>query len=396
VYTFNSVTRVQVPSLPLNFKRIIALVITRLRVENFYCVEEFDEDLDPGINVFIGSSGKGKSSTAIKAPMLLGLNRPSAKRYLYDPRITGNKLWTPSPTRITLYTTEGSKIVRVRSQDENYYTLNDGEPIVGFNTNVPDIIKKALNLDVINFQLQNQRRIEDERFSQCNPLYLLSLSDSEVARALNDLAGLDDIDNAINFIGKQLRKEKDVVDINKALKEKHEANLKKYSELDSFDQCVNKAYILEDEINQKRKRLSELKTAFQDYKEKEVQLTRFKNLTQLRMVYSKIEKKLKDVSNIVLKVNELKTLVTDISRTKAARQQFLKLYLIKRDYANIVVKFATLKEKRANISELEANFKQVKEAETELLNSRAKRAETKALWETIKPETCPFCGKDMG
>ena len=312
-------------------------MIERLTIQNFQCVEEFDETLDPGINCFVGRSGRGKTSRAIRAPFWLVFNKPTGNRFLYDEKITGRK-WDGKPTIVSMRTSDGHYVGRIRSANSNLYLLDD-QTFQGFGQSVPEEVTKSLNLHPVNFQLQHARRVEDERFSQCNPLYLLSMSPSEVARILNDLGGIDDIDDALSYVNKRMNREDALKKSGKLSIEKIEGELVAYSGLDSLDKAVSELEGKEREIEELDLKIRGATEAVNSVKIKKAALSTFKGLKRFK---ASVDRLGVEQAKIDALSGELTVVYDAVHRLKEARKGQDALALL---YQNAKEKFEKAKPK---------------------------------------------------
>ena len=321
-------------------------MITRLKIHNFQICEFFDEELDPGINVFVGQSGRGKSARAIRAPFWLAFNKPVGTRFMYDQKITGNKEWKSGDTLVSVWTDDGHCCERIRGNSDNLYRC-DGVSLSGFSQTVPEEITKALNLTPLHFQTQHARRIEDERFSQCNPLFLLSMSPSEVARFMNELGGIDEIDDAFSIIEKRIRREETLSKTSKAEQDRIEEELKEYSGLEELEREVLSLRSKNQEIEEQERKINMAVMAVAKLLEAEEGLSTLSDLPELKREISRLENKITNIHHFELEISKLK----------------------------------------GAISALEI-------AEDDLKTCQEEHKQVKERYERLKPDTCPLCGEE--
>jgi len=156
-------------------------MIDKIQLVNFQGHLNTVLELDPHLNVIVGTSDAGKSSV-IRFVQWLAEGRPLGDRYTRHGE-------TEARGRIRL--TDGTVIGRVKGKDSRY--LLNGEEFRAVGTTVPEPILNALNLSHVN--LQGQRNID----------FLLADSPGEVGRKLNEVVGLSDIDKALSFVASKIR-----------------------------------------------------------------------------------------------------------------------------------------------------------------------------------------------
>jgi AAA15 family ATPase/GTPase len=173
-------------------------ILERATISNYQSHKKTVLDLHHGVNVVIGLTDCGKSALfrALQWPIT---NRNGDKGF--------RSKWG-GKTDVELKFSDGKEISRVQQDKDpkNAYYLFD--PINGVDeeysalktlatpNNIPEDITQALNMSDINIQ------------SQFDPPYLLTVSSGEVAKTLNKVANLEDIDTSISNIQKQVRENK--------------------------------------------------------------------------------------------------------------------------------------------------------------------------------------------
>ena len=137
-------------------------------------------ELSDTVTVILGKSHNGKSSIVRAIDWVLN-NRPVST--VYFPR--GNK--KPEST-VSISTDEGF-ISRIRNKKKNYYETDDGI-FTALRSGVPDEVKDFLGMTEINLQLQKDVH------------YMLTDTPGKRAKRLNEIAGLSEMDKAMESINK--------------------------------------------------------------------------------------------------------------------------------------------------------------------------------------------------
>lgn len=164
-------------------------MIQQVSIQNFQSHKETILNFSPGVNVILGKSDTGKSAL-FRAIIWCLYNRPLGDGF--------RSSWG-GDTSTTITFDSKDTITRIKgSKSRNEYLLND-TVFKAFSHNPPEEIQQVCNLDE---QLNIQTQID--------PFFLLQSSPGEVARYLNKIAGLDDIDRVTKGIEshhRQLRNE---------------------------------------------------------------------------------------------------------------------------------------------------------------------------------------------
>lgn len=157
-------------------------MIKSIHLRNFQGHKATDLELGTGVNVISGASDVGKS-TIIRALRWLILNRPSGagERWRY------HKADLKDEVSISLELDNGF-VKRFREGSSNGYEV-DGTTLVAIRQDVPSEVSDLLDLDDHNVQTQH------------SPYFLVADSAGDVARKLNEVCGLDIIDECLRNAG---------------------------------------------------------------------------------------------------------------------------------------------------------------------------------------------------
>lgn len=158
-------------------------MLSSLRLRFFQCYRDVELLLSPFVNVVVGTSDSGKSSL-LRALELVTFNRPSGKAF---------RSWFATKdedTSVLVRTSEGRAVERVRGHTANHYQCDGGDPLKALQLRVPDEVSAALGIGPLNVQRQHDR------------YYMLQDTAGEVARKFNEIAGLEEIDEAITRLNR--------------------------------------------------------------------------------------------------------------------------------------------------------------------------------------------------
>jgi len=369
--------------------------LKRLKVTNFQRHEELDlDDLSPGVNVFVGRSGQGKSAGIFRPMWLIYANRPVGDEYARDPEILGlpGSKWDKGPTIVESWwdDPEGeTQISRVRGKDtgkDNYYSLGDGVKRRGFgNGSPPEEILEALNLADLNFD------------SQHGSLYLLSSKPLEVARELNDIIGLDDIDRAYEYINGRKWKESQEKRTQKALVDSASKSLSQYDKLPDLESRLQVIEELERRARESRSKSLWLRSKAESLRQARAELSKYRDLPALQASFSKIKGKFQALSDTEDRIDSLQAIADKLRKAGADHKAFASL-----DEANhrvsalLVKKVETLNATLENIRSLKGLSSKLKtiRAEKDQADKELKAAEKE--FSALIKDRCPICGRGGG
>jgi len=155
-------------------------MIKSIRLLSFLSHQNTTLEFAPGVNVLVGPSDSGKTSI-IRALRWVAENRPAGDEF--------RSHWakaSKTEVEVTVYDDYDSHVIwRTKGSTDNFYGL-DIETFKAFGQDVPAPVKQALGLSDINIQYQ------------LDGPFLLGDSPGAVARYLNQVVDLEDIDQAMS------------------------------------------------------------------------------------------------------------------------------------------------------------------------------------------------------
>lgn len=165
-------------------------MIPHLSIYNFGSNHRIEIDFDPYVTCLTGESYTGKS-WVVRALKWIALNRPSGIRFIR----WGSK-------KSVVQAQFGKHVIkRVRSKTKNLYYL-DRRKLEAFGNNVPDHIRRIINLSELNFQIQQEMPHGE------GPLFWFALTPGQVSKRLNTIVNLDVIDQTLGNLQAQVHKAK--------------------------------------------------------------------------------------------------------------------------------------------------------------------------------------------
>lgn len=202
-------------------------MIELIRLRNFQGHTKSAIPLTEGVNVIAGRSDSGKSSI-IRALGWLLRNRPQGGGDLYRHHAADKADRVSVSVEV-----DGAVITRFKQGSKNGYLLEpeaDHEPLelVAVRSDVPEEVAGLLRIH------------EDSVQGQHRPIFLLSDSPGDVARRLNEVCGLDIIDECLRSAGTLDNRNASAIRETKIQIEKGERLLEQFPDLDALDARLRK------------------------------------------------------------------------------------------------------------------------------------------------------------
>lgn len=170
--------------------------ISQIDIRNFESHQDTVLDLHPGVNVFTGANGVGKSGL-LRAIMFVVYNHPTVG---FDNMVR----WGKTSASVKIDTYDGCWVLREKGKNVNKYVVFDPsqspEPVTfeGFGTEPPEAVGVALGIQPVSMGKSDKIFLH---FSQQDePTFMLSKSAPEIARWMYSLTNLEDIQAAIDSL----------------------------------------------------------------------------------------------------------------------------------------------------------------------------------------------------
>ena len=348
-------------------------MITRVQIENFQSHKKAELEFVPGTNVIIGKSDAGKSAI-FRAINWVISNRPLGDAFCSE--------WG-GETKVTLYTSEGDVVERVRTPSRNEYIIN-GVTLKAFGMEVPEEVTQVLRMDIHNVQ------------AQMDPFFLLGATPGEASRLLNKAASLEDIDIVTSKLKSAVSSiNNEITHLTKELTKSKEA-LMEYDNLPDIERLLHAIEKEQETKDALGKGTENLRKITERGKSLETQLAKMQDIPFLIENYE-------GASTVFLNFTEKE------QKHKALQKIFLRGQKIKEQ----LKRTSGITKLLQNVEEAEKGLKAIKEKTTEhsQLNSICTRVQwlyseldkrDKAIiylekeYAEMAPETCPLCGSIMG
>jgi DNA repair protein SbcC/Rad50 len=267
-------------------------MIQSIRLQNFQNHVDNTLTISDGVNALVGATDSGKTAI-IRAIRWVVFNRPSVTQFInYDAIKDGKQI---KPVKVTI-TTDKHVVIRESSATTNSYTL-DGTVYNAVNKDVPEEVIQALDFNELNIQFQ------------MDSPFLLTETSGEVARTLNKIVKLEDIDytlrNIESYRRKLLRNKEGL-----ALQVKELNTQIQEIQLEEITGTLELAEMLEERQDILQKRVSDLRESIQQLYMIEEVLATEQLITQVSDLLDTLIRTATTLNSIQDKVDSLSYLIT--------------------------------------------------------------------------------------
>lgn len=254
------------------------------------------KDLHPNLNVIIGNSGTGKTSI-FRALRMLFNNEPSGAAKLYKPK-DDKKLSIKVLIDDIVITREPKKYL-IKSID-----LEKPIELTSFGKGVPEPIKKILNLQDINWQLQIHEH------------FLILKNGGEAAKYLNPILGSNESELIISKVKEQTSKLKDELKLHNSIIKQNEKTLIVFQNIEDFLKRINKIQSHIEHLQANEKTNFSLTRKVNSLLEIEPQIINSLKIKSYLKKIGKIEEVNKNINKLENKINKISFILTKITNIK--------------------------------------------------------------------------------
>jgi exonuclease SbcC len=402
-------------------------VIKQLHVKNFKSHEDTTIQFHPGINVITGASDAGKS-TLLKALLWVQTNRPTGLGMVSFWNRRKNRkgeyadpIDPISSTISEIILDSGETVARIRNSDRNGYNVG-AEELGAIGTEVPQSVLDTLNMSDLNVA------------KQFDPPFLIGESAGEVARYLNKLIKIDEIDTVLSKAESRKRAERKLLESTNNALETSEAQLKLLQWVEEADKAYDDLSKLDNLLDIEQKVLKDLTDISLKAREYEEVLDKKKVLTKASKIIKEIDEADKDLNATVdtclalidiantlekydttlsiptTKLNELvkginaRSMEIAVLEEKVKKLKAIKEALGKEPPVSMKVlskaqaMLESIEELDTEIGELSKNMREFTVAKDSITKyNRELERNTIAIYEAKNelPDTCPLCGNEI-
>ena len=194
----------------------------KVRIENFQDHLDTTIKFKPGLNLIVGSSDHGKSA-ALRSLNLLLHNLPKGKSFIHLGQ---------DEARVYAEFSDGMIVERIKGSSRNCVLITEGDgtvhdPYEKFGDKYPDAVVQALGNPPAD-----SKHGPISYADQMAPLFLVSLTETELPRIISELTGIDDFEEAAKSLAAEGKVAAKSVKTAEAQIERSENQLRQFTGLD--------------------------------------------------------------------------------------------------------------------------------------------------------------------
>jgi len=205
-------------------------MIRQIKLVNFQAHRDLLLTVNPGLNVVVGASDTGKSAI-IRALRFVALHESASGLVTHG----------ETSLQVGVLTPQGG-VIRFKNAKEYGYKVGQ-EKFVACGKQAPKAVTDRLKLTDVNFQ------------SQMDSVFLLALTGGQLAREINKIVALDDIDKSISWLRTQSAKLGTLIDSEQHKLIRYKTDLLPYQNLDRKQELLKQLQDLaqrESELSNRR------------------------------------------------------------------------------------------------------------------------------------------------
>src|SRR4030067_195417 len=258
-----------------------------LKIKNYQIHKDLEVNFTPNLNVFVGASDRGKSA-ALRALLWVFTNRPLGEDF---------RTWDSKETKVEVGI-DGRKIIRCKSDTNNYYQVDD-KKLEAPGTEVPKEIIDLINISDVNIQRQG------------DSYFLISASSGEVGKYINQIIGLEVMDGSIKYASQKVKSIKSDLKVSKFDLKNTKSELAKYKWIDKADKDLQDLEKMQVRLNEETIKCDALTNLIDDYEKYSLEIDKFKKLPEakkdingLMALYSTYQSKMQLVNKLTNLIEE--------------------------------------------------------------------------------------------
>jgi len=348
-------------------------MLYKIQISNFQSHENTSLDLHSGVNVICGRTDGGKSAI-LRAVRWAIENRPQGEEF---------RSWWGGDTTVRLITTDGIEATRGKSKSSNWYDLDDNEKkalhFEAFGSSVPNQITETLKMSDVNFQWQHDRA------------FLLSESAPEVARRLNKVARIEDIDAATTRGEAEKRAANAAAEVGRQAIADLQVELSSLPDLKPAEELLAKLEAADESLRTSTYAINMLAGLRDRTEQLTNELAELPDAAKLIDVCAKLQDRASSLSDLQFSVDGLTELLTLIENARSRAESLSRTADLDVTILSAVVEKIGIAS--ADLMTLESLVESYDEVASSLTNKEEELTALVRTWEELAPDACPLCGK---
>lgn len=348
-------------------------MISSLELKNFQAHKDTLFEFDSGVNAIVGESDVGKSA-ALRALYWVVFGKPVGDSMV--------RRGVRNPCEVTIKTSDGHTIRRVRGKTENYYEV-DGEILKAFGKGVPEDATTALNLSEINFS------------RQLDPPFGLSMSGTELAQYLNKLIDLDIIGSSLSNINKMANYSAAQAELDKQSIRQAKDKIRSLKWIAEAETHIAELEALQSKATRQRLEANKLREALDDCHRFENMVAEYSFASAASKAFDKLAAIADKVTKwqAMCKILENSLVALERTASKLAAAKWIKG--AERDVSALSGHMEKLRKLAAMRDTLHTAEQKVEQTAKKLQEATCIHKEAALYYAKHKPDTCPLCGHSL-
>jgi exonuclease SbcC len=236
------------------------VLIQEIRLLNFQKHKQLKLQFAPGLNVLLGETGQGKTAI-IRAIKWLALHEP----------VSGFMSHGEKTLKVGIRTDRGT-VIRFKDSKKYGYKVGD-EEFLACAKDQPNDVSEILMLHPYNFQSQHE------------PYFLLNLTAGQVAKEINRIVALEDIDKANTFLKSRSTRLGTLIQAGREKAEGYQSRLADFADLDVKLALLAKMKGSLESLDAKRNQQLDLSQHLEDIEHSDYMITQeTKKISKLSLV----------------------------------------------------------------------------------------------------------------
>lgn len=256
--------------------------IKSLRLINFQSHKDTEIELDPGINLIVGTSHAGKSAL-LRGLNLLFHNEPRGKSFIRK---------GTDEAFVSIVFNDGYEITRIKGESRNAILITSPTGLVKAYERIGDKLPQEA-IDILGNPPISKDHGPISYAEQFAPFFLVGLTPTELPRSLSELTGINDFEEAAKRLASDARRADNKAKDSSQRINAYQSDLEQYQDLDKQLDYLSKLEKWSDAVDDCGKK--------------------YDNALELQLRYSEIYDMGKQVANTLVRSKKLSVLESDLN-----------------------------------------------------------------------------------
>ena len=350
-------------------------MIKSIELINYECHKRSKINLvGPGVNVIKGDNDSGKSSFTRAVHEIV--TNPGGDDCI------SNWCKKSETSKIIVETMEGNVTEKEKGKQVNIYTLN-GKVLEAFGRNVPEKVKKALNMNISNIQFQEDRA------------FLLSDTSGAIARFLNQTVDLDIIDRSHSNIEKRKREVRSQNASLSSRKKELNQELENFSNLDRLENKVENLERKETQLQNSVKKQREISLLITEIQAARSELKEYRDITQYEAKINHLIEKYEKLREDLSKQEEIAETLDSLRDLRDDKLYYQEITKHETKIKRLWDKWEKLEQLKRGIKEIKGIKDDLVEAKKEYYKLKENIKDYAQKLKKLMPKICPLCDQEI-